>query len=138
MHSAISRHNLKPGDRIVEPKSSLRLVQHHSIYLGQDISGTDWIIENKIGFGVRLVTAKEYFSAVIEVTRIERFYGTGEQRKAAVQKALSEIGKPYDLINYNCESFANYIQYGHTRSVQLEGGLAVLLLFLIIVIIMRA
>lgn len=28
--------NLKPGDRLVLPKSNLGLVQHHAIYIGND------------------------------------------------------------------------------------------------------
>ena len=122
MNSTITKYGLLPGDRIIEPKSNLRVVQHHSIYLGQDIYGTDWMIENKIGYGVRLIKASDYFNGVIEITSIKRFEGTGYERKLAVQKALKEVGKPYDLINYNCESFANYVQHGQVKSDQIAGA----------------
>jgi hypothetical protein len=42
-----------------------------------------------------------------------------------VQRALLEIGKPYDLINYNCESFSNYVQYQRVESNQAEVGMAI-------------
>ena len=92
MNSTIIKYNLLPGDRIIEPKSNLRVIQHHSIYLGQDIYGADWMIENKIGYGVRLIRAADYFNGVIEITSIKRFEGTGHERKLAVQKALKEVG----------------------------------------------
>jgi hypothetical protein len=132
MHPTIKWYNILPGDRIVEPKSNLRIVQHHSIYLGQDIYGVEWIIENKIGHGVRLVTSHDYFNDVIEIKRIERFLGSGNERRLAVQKALWEVGKPYDLINYNCQHFANYVQHGEIRSEQVTGGIALGLALLII------
>jgi len=122
MHYMIARYNLSPGDRIIEPKSNLRLVQHHSIYLGSDFDGTDWIVENKIGYGVRIVDANTYFREVFEITGIVRFSGNGFERQLAVQKALREVGKPYNLINFNCEHFANYVQNGQRTSSQIVGG----------------
>lgn len=113
--------NLKPADRIVVPKSGLRIVQHHAIYLGQNNLGQDLIAENKIGFGVRLITADDFFKDVIEITRIERFKDSNYERKLAVQKALSKCGVPYDLINYNCQHFANEIQYNLIKSDQVDG-----------------
>jgi hypothetical protein len=117
----VQKLGLVPGDRIVVPKSGLRLVQHHALYLGKNKSGVDLIAENKIGFGVRLITADNFFKDVIEVTRIERFKGSNYQRKVAVQNALSKLGQPYDLINYNCQHFANEIQYNEVRSEQVDG-----------------
>jgi len=118
MNKRIKLLGLQPGDRIVVPKSGLRLVQHHALYLGQNHQGVDLIAENKIGFGVRLVTVDEFFKDVIEITRIERFKGTNYERKLAVQKALLKLRQPYHLINYNCQHFANEIQYGKVESDQ--------------------
>jgi|GEM_PF-5811160 len=39
----VNFYKLKPGDKIVVPKSWLRLIQHHVIYLGQDHFGQDLI-----------------------------------------------------------------------------------------------
>lgn len=113
--------NLKPADRIVVPKSVTRIVQHHAIYLGQNYEGQHLIAENKIGFGVRLIIADDFFKDVIEITRIERFKGSNYERKLAVKKALSKCGVSYDLINYNCQHFANEIQYNLIKSDQVDG-----------------
>src|SRR5579864_2499912 len=111
MNQKIKQLGLLPADRIVVPKSGLRIIQHHAVYLGQNHLGVDLIADNKIGFGVRLVTAADFFKDVIEVTRIEKFRGNNYERKLAVQKALDKMGQPYHLINYNCQHFANEIQY---------------------------
>ena len=123
MNEKIKQLNLLPADRIIVPKSLLRLVQHHAIYLGQNHLGVDLIAENKIGHGVRIVTADDFFNEVIAVTRIIKFKGTNHQRKLAVQLALSKAGQPYYLINYNCEHFANEVQYGKVKSEQADNFL---------------
>ncbi len=121
MNQKIQKLGLLPADRIVVPKSGLRIIQHHAIYLGQNHQGQHLIAENKIGFGVRLVTANDFFKDVIEVTRIERFNGNNYQRRILVQKALDKMGQPYHLIDYNCQHFANEIQYNLKKSDQVEG-----------------
>lgn len=123
MNQKILQLGLLPADRIVVPKSGLRIVQHHALYLGQNHFGVDLIAENKIGFGVRVVTAADFFKDVIEITRIEKFNGTNYQRKISVQKALNKMGQHYDLIDYNCQHFANEIQYGRIESEQVKNGL---------------
>lgn len=123
----IRKYNLKPGDRLVVPKSSLRIVQHHAIYLGYGPDGIHWMIENKIGFGVRLIRASSFLNGNPSITRIVRFQGDGYDRKVAVQRALREIGKPYDLINYNCEHFANKVQFNRPTSGQVGAGVGIFL-----------
>lgn len=120
MNKIIKQYSLLPGDRIVVPKSGLRMVQHHALYLGQNYQGVDLIAENKIGFGVRLISADDFFKNVIEITKIEKFPGNNLQRKLAVQKALHKLGQPYSLINYNCQHFANEIQHGKMESDQVN------------------
>lgn len=121
MNWVLGKYNVKPADRLVAPKSGLRVVQHHVIYLGENKFGQSLIIENKIGFGVRVITADEFFKDVIEITEIKRFSGNNYERKLAVQNALQKIGRPYDLINYNCQHFANEIQHGVAKSEQVDG-----------------
>ncbi len=120
MNKIIKRYNLLPGDRIVVPKSGLRIIQHHALYLGQNHLGVDLIAENKIGFGVRILTADAFFADVISITRIEKFKGDNFQRRLSVQKVLQKLGQPYNLINYNCQHFANEIQYGKVESDQVN------------------
>jgi hypothetical protein len=119
---------LKPADRLIVPKSAFGLVQHHAIYLGQDHLGRDLIAENIVGNQVCITTAELFFSKNPSISRIERFQGDGIQRRAAVESALKLVGKPYDLINYNCEHFANEVQMNASLSPQLQVGLAVILI----------
>jgi len=119
----IQKYNLKPADRIVTPKSSLRWVQHHVVYLGQNHNGVDLIAENKQGHGVRVITANQFFNEINEVTRIERFRGSSYERRVAVERALREVGQPYSLINFNCESYANLVQHNKAKSRQAGTGL---------------
>lgn len=85
MNQKIKCLGLLPADRIVVPKSGLRVVQRHAVCLVQNHRSVNLVAENKIGFGVRLVTADNFFKNVIEVTRIERFNRNNCERKVAVQ-----------------------------------------------------
>lgn len=119
----IRQFNLEPGDRIVVPKSLFGLVQHHALYLGYNEYGEHLICENVIGVGVKLTRVEDFFSEVESVTRIEKFAGNNFERKQIVQKALTRLGKPYNLINYNCESFCNDVQHNVIKSAQVSVGL---------------
>jgi hypothetical protein len=129
----IDLHKLKPGDKIVVPKSWLQVVQHHVIYLGQNHSGVDLIAENAVGSHVHITAANEFFSVNTEITRIERFVGDKMERRIAIERALKQLGQPYDLINYNCEHFANYVQTGKPISTQVGWGIFAAIAVVIIV-----
>lgn len=128
-------YNLKIGDRVIVPKSSIRLIQHHAIFLGSK-NGHYWFIENKEGYGVRVVNEIEFFEDVIEITKIKRFKPTSNySRKDLYNYALSKVGTEYSLLNYNCESFANDVQNGKVHSSQANFGIvAALALFAITLI----
>lgn len=126
---------LNLGDRVVVPKSSVRWVQHHAIFLGFQ-NGFFWFIENKEGHGVRVLTAEKFFSDVIEITRIERFVPKWNySREDLVNYALSKKGKAYHITNYNCEHFANEIQHRITKSKQVDIGVGLGLLGLSLLVI---
>lgn len=131
----IKHYGIKPADRIVTPKSNLNIVKHHAIYLGQNHQGIDLIIENVIGEGVKVVTASDFFNRQLSITRIEKYPGSDYNRAAAVKVALQNIGQPYDLINFNCESFANLVQYGHKSSSQSNTGLFLAVTVMLIALI---
>lgn len=135
MNKFIKLHRLLPGDEIVLPKSEFRIVQHHAVYLGQNQAGQDLIIENNVGYGVKLTRVEDFFPADGAVTRINRFQGTPAQREAVVKKAISSLGRSYDLINFNCEHLSNEIRNGSARSRQVEKvgwGIAGILLGLVV------
>lgn len=114
---------LQPADRLVIPKSGLRLVQHHAIYLGKDNNGNRVYTENAIGKGVQIVGEASLFRGGYELTRVERFTGNQHQRNAAVQFAMQLQGKQYDLLNFNCEHYANTVQHRKSYSKQVSVGL---------------
>lgn len=116
-------NNLKPADRLVLPKSELGLVQHHAIYLGKDAFGNRQYIENYIGKGVRVIDESHLFRDGFIATRIEPFMGINFQRIEAVKRAISLIGKQYDLINFNCEHYANTVQHKKSYSKQVGVGI---------------
>lgn len=120
-------NTLRAGDRIVVPKSYLRMVQHHAIYLGFE-NGHHWLIENKEIFGVRVVNAATFFADVNEITRINSFIPkAGYSRNDLVNYALSKKGRRYNLTNYNCEHFANEVQHRVVKSKQAETGMSIVL-----------
>ncbi len=132
----IAQYNLKVGDRVVIPKSLADLIQHHAIYIGY-IDGDYWFIENKDGFGVRTITAREFFNDVKKITRIERFEPRWNySRSDLVSFALTLRGQKYDLLSYNCEDFCNQVQYGKIESKQVSFavGVGVFLLLAVAII----
>ncbi len=133
----VNHLKLQPGDRIVVPKSQLRLVQHHALYLGYDEFGQHYMCENVIGIGVKLTRVSDFFNGVREVNRIEKFFGTNSERKLLVQDALSKLGQPYNLINYNCESFVNHILVKRAKSKQVENAIGLLGLALLIGVVIK-
>ena len=125
MHHIIRQFNLQPGDSIVVPKSDWKIIEHYIVFLGCDEYGNEWCAENHNVSGVRIVLAKEVLTGIVQVNRVKRFKGNKYERKAAVQKALAKAGKPYSLINYNCEHFSNEIQTGIPSSSQAGWGIGI-------------
>ena len=132
MGKKIYLNALRPCDRLVLPKSNLRLIQHHVIYIGKDSQGKRQYIENAMGRGVQLISEAYLFRDGYQVTRIEPFNGTQYQRNIAVKAALQLIGTGYDLINFNCEHYANVVQHNFSHSEQVGTGLAFGLIALLI------
>lgn len=113
------KYGLQPADRIIEPIFSTGLSKHHAIYLGVDNLGTEWIAENYKFKGVRLVKATMYFQKG-KLIKVKKFHGSYQQRISAVKRALSLLGKSYDLIDFNCEHYAEYVQNGKAKSEQVQ------------------
>ena len=132
MSNIVYLNTLQPGDRVVLPKSSLGLIQHHALYVGKDNVGNRLYIENAIGRGVQIITESYLFKDGYQITRIERFHGSPNQRQMAVRSAIKMLGKQYDLINFNCEHYANNIQHRRSYSHQVENGLVLGLIALLL------
>lgn len=129
--------NLKPGDRVVIPKSGVELIQHHALYLGYDSNGNHFMCENVIGEGVKLTRVCVFFNGTKRITRIEKFKGENNERKKVVQVALAKLGQPYNLINYNCESFVNEVLLRKPHSKQVQNAFGLLGLGLLIALIIK-
>lgn len=111
MMNTYNLRNLQPGDRLVLPKSDLGFVQHHVIYIGYDHYGNRQYVENNIGKEVQIVSENHLFRNDYYLTRVEPFAGNNFQRKLAINRAISLIGTQYDVVNFNCEHYANAVQY---------------------------
>ena len=132
MRQVFNLNNLRPGDRLVLPKSEWNLIQHHVIYIGIDANGNRLYIENFAGKGVQLVNENHLFRDWYYVTRIEPFVGDIFQRNEAIKRAMQLIGKPYDLVNFNCEHYANTVQHNKSYSKQVNNGLVAGLIALVL------
>lgn len=118
---------LEIGDRIVVPKSAWDLIQHHAIYLG-NWNNQYWFIENKEGYGVRIVNADVFFAGVNKVTRINKFTPRyNYSRNDLYNYALTKQGRRYELLSYNCEHLCNELQYHVVKSKQADTGIGLTL-----------
>lgn len=126
---------LQIGDRVIVPKSNIRWIQHHAIYIGF-VNGEHRFIENKEGCGVREINASTFFQDVLEITRIERFCPRyNYSRQDLVIYARSLKGRFYNLVSYNCEHVANEIQYRFIKSRQAIVAIGIALVVAIIAVI---
>lgn len=116
----IEGHNLQPADVVVVGRHG-GFVDHYLVYMGKDHYGRDWFMAN-IEQGVVWMDlaylngrAHEFF-----FKRVRRFEGDWNQRQAALRRAESRNGETYSLVSFNCEHYANYVQYGKASSQQVQ------------------
>jgi hypothetical protein len=128
MNTFIQSNNLKPGDVIVVPKSELNIVDHYVIYLGINEDGLHVFAENNNIYGVRFISYDQFYQENRTYKRIRRFVGSDYERNLAVNRAISLYGKPYHLTQFNCEDYANYVQYQKATSRQTNIGLGIAVL----------
>lgn len=131
--SLIKKYDLEPGDRLVVPKKGLGIINHHGIVFSNHNSNENYIIENNVNTGVRVISERIFFDGVDKITNIEKFKGNNYLRNQSMEYAVNRIGSNYDLFKYNCEHFANEIQWKPVESKQVKKVLmVVIILFLII------
>ncbi|MBS1520690.1 MAG: hypothetical protein JST50_06830 [Bacteroidetes bacterium] len=127
-----SQFNLTPGDRLIHPIAGYFGAKHHGIFLSEDRFGNELVSENHKQKGVQVVTADSYIAEYGQIERIVPFNGTEAERYNAIKRALSDAGKPYDLIANNCEHHANHVQNGVSESKQVQNVFLGLLGFIVI------
>lgn len=122
---------IQTGDKIQRPGPLG--TWHVGIYLGRDAWGQDWVIHNDKGGYVKedLLTT---FAAGFQVQFVQRAATTWWEQEQIVARARSLLGKKFDLINFNCEHFANYAQTGKAHSPQLWFAAGAVALFSLIVL----
>ncbi len=124
-------NNLRQGDAILLKKKIVGMFDHFAVYLGRDRKTNQPIFAANSMNGVSLIKADEAndFLQKLVPEKIERFKGSNEKRKQAVQRALSKQGeRGYNLIFNNCEHYKNFVQYGkkHSKQVDYAGNVALI------------
>lgn len=125
---------LKSGDIIVVPKSRLNIVQHYVVYWGMDINGNHFYLENNYKYGVRYITEADFVASNPFFNKIIPFPGNEYERSAAIERAVSCIGKGYNVAVFNCENYANFVQTGVAHSEQVNKANGIMLIGLLAVI----
>jgi len=122
------RMQLLPADVVITPKSIFNIIEHYVIYLGVNQYGQEIYIENDYKNGVQLITGETFCFKNSVAKRVRRFEGDETQRYWAVERAKSLLTSKYDLANFNCENFANFVQLGTSFSTQVNAAKSALLL----------
>jgi hypothetical protein len=125
----ISKNNLRPADAVEMVCPNAGFPKHYAVYLGYR-DGMPKFFAN-ITDGVQILSNERLaeFVQKYQVTNIERFAGSHQQRLAAVRRAIKRVGeKAYNLVFNNCEHFKNWVLHGKEISKQafsIGGGAAV-------------
>jgi hypothetical protein len=112
--------NLRSGDVVIVPKSEIGMVEHYLVYGGINIYGHHIYYENIRVYGVRVITEAQFARENPKFLRIRPFNGNEYQRQYAINRAKSLLGVAYNLTGFNCEGYANYVQYGRAYSNQVD------------------
>lgn len=120
--------SLQIGDRIRRAgKVFGGLINHDAVVVDVSLYGAS-VVHNDSDKGKVVLVSFSEFAGDRPVFLVVRAKSLQEQ-EAIVQRALSCLGNPYGLLNFNSEHFANYAQSGVASSPQLQGatfiGLAV-------------
>ena len=115
---------LKPIDVIVAKKrvGLGRVLNHYIVYLGNGI-----FVGNLRG-SVKQVTQGELYELlkVYQPVEVRPFTGTQLDERDAILRVNEKLGQPYSFLGFNCEHFANWVQYGKETSSQVTNGFLVL------------
>ncbi|MDI9859337.1 lecithin retinol acyltransferase family protein [Flectobacillus roseus] len=120
----INHYGIQLGDKVSRLKRGVPFIRHYAVYLGANEQGIHRFAENNVNNGVQIVTADDFFSNA-EAIQVDRTNTNWEQRMRAVRLAEQKVGQKYNLLDYNCEHFANEVTIGHRRSKQVSWGLGI-------------
>ncbi len=103
---------LKPGDIVLGHSSGIvdwiipGYWTHAGMIVGYDSSIGDWIVVESNEEGVHLTPLSEFLSRY-DTVAVVRVATTDSVRQAAVQFALAQIGKPYDIFWFTKEVYGS-------------------------------
>ena len=120
-------YGIQLGDKVSRLKRGVPFVRHYAVYLGMDAYGRHIFAENNAQNGVQYVSADDFFRDSVSV-KIESTGRNLAQRQKAVTFGVQRIGQKYDLLNYNCEHFANEVTTGLSVSNQVGIGVSIAVL----------
>jgi hypothetical protein len=113
-------NSLQPIDVIVAKKRSGlgRILDHYIVHLGNGV-----FVGNLKG-SVKQVSHYELVELLkeYEPVKVRRFTGNYFQIQKAIMRAKQKLGHKYSFLGFNCEHFANWVQYGKESSSQVTNG----------------
>jgi len=116
--------SLFAGDVLVAKKRKGlgRILNHYIVYVGFNT------FVGNLFDGVKILSDRELMGLLqeYEPVSVRRFMGSYHQRNDAVNRAYSKLGERYSLLNFNCEHFANWVQFGKCESAQVKTGFTLL------------
>jgi hypothetical protein len=112
----IEKHNLRPGDavEVTDPIG----IRHFVILLN---NGCQTRFIGNLNPGVQILTPAtiEKYVNTCEVTDIERFPGSEQERRNALRRAVRRCGEnAYNIVFNNCEHFKNWVLHNRSTSAQ--------------------
>jgi hypothetical protein len=110
-------YTLQVGDMIQVGRF---LYNHVGIYVGSRTADGRDVVHNDKNGGVVLSTLAE-FSGGKPVQLHTAASGNYVEREAIANRALSLLGRRFDLLTFNCEHAANWAQSGKLESPQIKG-----------------
>ncbi len=112
---------LQPADVIIVGKNGWNVLDHYVVYMGEQ-NGEMFFSVNLMNKGVLLLSEQDLHQYTRRFTpkAINRFHGSYMDRIQALSRANSKIGESYSLMNFNCEHFANFVQFGVSQSQQVS------------------
>jgi lecithin:retinol acyltransferase len=113
-----------PGS-VIKAKSLWPFPDHLGIVGWPLADGTITVIDST-EVGVSLRTMRQFaLGRAVELLWVPQ---TANQQSAVLDRALSQIGHPYDLFRANCEHFVHWVIKGEVKSRQLKRYVASLAL----------
>lgn len=114
-------NSLSPMDVVVAKKRNGlgRILNHYIVYLGNN----QFIGNLEKGVNFLDITKLNQLLIDYEPVKIRKFEGSHLDILNARTRALSRLGHKYSFLGFNCEHFANWVQFGKERSQQVQYGL---------------